>query len=237
MINRRPFTRSRVRLPTEQADATSDHTRKLRIHQINPPPSFAAQYAPAAPAHAADRAVDSNMSANCLFWDEIETPIGRLLLVGDAELLREVHFDAGAAARALAPGLQRNARAFENTKTQLTEYFRGARRVFDIPMNPIGTVFQRDVWQALGDIPFGETRSYSGVARSLGKPKAVRAVAQANGSNPLPIIIPCHRVIGADGSLTGFGGGLKIKHWLLEHESAGRGQLPLWNTQHATSAP
>jgi methylated-DNA-[protein]-cysteine S-methyltransferase len=177
------------------------------------------------------------MSANCLFWDEIDTPIGRLLLVSDGVRLSEVHFQSGSGARAIAPGLGRNAKAFENAKTQLAEYFRGARRVFDMPIVPMGTAFQRDVWRALRDIPFGETRSYSGLAQSLGKPSAVRAVAQANGANPLPIIIPCHRVIGADGSLTGFGGGLGIKRWLLEHESVGRGQLPLWNTQQVPSSP
>jgi methylated-DNA-[protein]-cysteine S-methyltransferase len=177
------------------------------------------------------------MSANGLFWDEIDTPIGGLLLVSDGVQLSEVHFQSGAGVRALSPALGRNAKALEHAKAQLAQYFRGARREFDMPIAPMGTAFQRDVWRALRDIPFGETRSYSELARSLGKPNAVRAVAQANGSNPLPIIIPCHRVIGADGSLTGFGGGLEIKHWLLEHESAGRGQLPLWNTQHVTSSP
>jgi methylated-DNA-[protein]-cysteine S-methyltransferase len=177
------------------------------------------------------------MNDNCRFWDEIDTPIGRLLLASDGVRLSEVHFQSGSGPRALAPGLERNAKLFEIAKTQLAEYFRGARRVFDIPIAAKGTAFQRDIWRALREIPFGETRSYSALAQSLGKPDAVRAVAQANGANPLPIIIPCHRVIGADGSLTGFGGGIAIKRWLLEHESVAPAQLPLWNAQHVPSSP
>lgn len=101
---------------------------------------------------------------------------------------------------------------------QVGEYFQGKRRVFDLPLRPEGTEFQRSVWQALLEIPFGETRSYGWVAQRIGNPSAVRAVGAANGANPIALIIPCHRVIGADGTLTGYGGGLDIKAKLLEHE-------------------
>jgi methylated-DNA-[protein]-cysteine S-methyltransferase len=101
---------------------------------------------------------------------------------------------------------------------QLEEYFAGRRRRFDLQLAPSGTAFQRTVWQQVAAIPYGETRSYGEIARALGRPNASRAVGAANGSNPLPIVVPCHRVIGADGSLTGFGGGLDAKVLLLELE-------------------
>jgi methylated-DNA-[protein]-cysteine S-methyltransferase len=109
------------------------------------------------------------------------------------------------------------------TKRQLEEYFAGGRRVFDLPLAPRGTEFERQVWKALLDVPFGETRSYAEIAGAIARPAACRAVGRANGSNPIPIIIPCHRIIGADGSLTGYGGGLPLKRWLLNHEGAGSG--------------
>jgi methylated-DNA-[protein]-cysteine S-methyltransferase len=101
---------------------------------------------------------------------------------------------------------------------QLTEYFAGERRDFDLPLAPSGTEFQRAVWRALAEIPFGATCSYGDLARSLGRPSASRAVGAANGRNPISIILPCHRVIGASGELTGYGGGLPMKRWLLDHE-------------------
>jgi methylated-DNA-[protein]-cysteine S-methyltransferase len=101
---------------------------------------------------------------------------------------------------------------------QLNEYFDGERTVFELPLAPNGTAFQLEAWEALRRIPFGETRSYSGQAALIGKPQAVRAIGAANGQNPLSIIVPCHRVIGANGSLTGFAGGLDAKRWLLNHE-------------------
>lgn len=104
--------------------------------------------------------------------------------------------------------------------TQLEEYFAGKRQTFDLPLRPEGTAFQRSVWDALRNIPFGTTISYKQLAERIGNPAAVRAVGRANGSNPIPIIIPCHRVIGADGSLTGFGGGLPLKQYLLHLEGA-----------------
>lgn len=103
---------------------------------------------------------------------------------------------------------------------QLAEYFAGARREFDLPLNPRGTEFQRSVWEVLQRIPYGETRSYRAQADALGNPRAIRAVARANGANPIAIVVPCHRVIGADGSLTGYAGGLDLKARLLTLEGA-----------------
>lgn len=104
------------------------------------------------------------------------------------------------------------------TADQLAEYFAGKRRVFDLPLAPHGSGFQKQVWQALVKIPYAETRSYGDVARSIGRPSASRAVGAANGRNPIAIIVPCHRVIGSNGDLTGYGGGIAAKRWLLEHE-------------------
>jgi methylated-DNA-[protein]-cysteine S-methyltransferase len=101
---------------------------------------------------------------------------------------------------------------------QLDEYFASARRSFDLPLRPTGTAFQEQVWQSLLTIPFGTTESYGGLAHRMDNPKAVRAVGRANGANPIAIVIPCHRVIGTDGSLTGYGGGIERKRWLLQHE-------------------
>ena len=108
----------------------------------------------------------------------------------------------------------------DEARRQLGEYFAKSRTTFDLPLDPPGTPFQRRVWDALRAIPYGSTLSYSELARRLGDPLATRAVGAANGQNPIPIIVPCHRVVGADGSLTGFGGGLDRKRWLLEHEGA-----------------
>lgn len=107
-------------------------------------------------------------------------------------------------------------------RRQLAEYFAGERNDFDLPLAPRGTEFERRVWQALAAIPYGQTRSYSEVARSIGRPQACRAVGRANGRNPIAVVIPCHRVIGSDGSLTGYGGGLDLKRFLLDLEGARR---------------
>jgi methylated-DNA-[protein]-cysteine S-methyltransferase len=116
--------------------------------------------------------------------------------------------------------------AFAQLAIQLDEYFAGTRRKFDLPLDLVGTEFQLSVWDALQRIPFGETRTYSRLAATIGRPSAVRAVGAANGKNPISIVVPCHRVIGADGSLTGFAGGLEVKRFLLEHER-GIGILPV----------
>ena len=115
----------------------------------------------------------------------------------------------------VAPEWVRDDDAFDDVRTQLEEYFAGRRREFDLPLHPIGTAFQQRVWAALLDIPYGETTSYGKTAAAIGAPTASRAVGLANGQNPIPIIVPCHRVIGANGSLTGYGGGLDAKRWLL----------------------
>jgi len=107
---------------------------------------------------------------------------------------------------------------------QLKEYFNGQRKAFDLPLNPTGTAFQKSVWQALLAVPYGKTASYGEIAAEIGNAKASRAVGLANGRNPIAIVVPCHRIIGSDGSLTGYGGGLHRKHWLLTHE---RGARPL----------
>ena len=109
-------------------------------------------------------------------------------------------------------------------RAELLEYFRGKRRAFDLPLDPRGTPFQRRVWEALAAVPYGETVTYGALARRAGSPKAVRAVGQANHRNPLPILLPCHRVVGADGSLTGYAGGLELKRFLLDLEGADYGE-------------
>jgi len=155
-----------------------------------------------------------------MYWHQTHSPVGTLLLAGDAETLRRVHFQAGP--RPLRPpaGWRQDAAPFAAVLTQLAEYFSGTRRAFELPLAPAGTPFQLAVWQALRAIPYGKTVSYGAVAQRLGLTGGARAVGLANGANPLPIIVPCHRVIGADGSLTGFGGGLDIKRWLLALEGA-----------------
>ena len=120
--------------------------------------------------------------------------------------------------RAKANGDPRDDQRFDEAASQLAEYGRGARRKFDLKLRPRGTGFQLAVWNALTEIPFGETVSYTAIAEKVGHPGKARAVGAANGANPIMLIIPCHRVIGADGSLTGFGGGLATKKFLLEHE-------------------
>lgn len=142
-----------------------------------------------------------------------DSPIGPLTLTGDGASLQSVCFGAQPPS-----GLPRADEAFSAVVRQLQEYFSGERREFDIVLAPAGTPFQLAVWNALRTIPYGETRSYGEVAKLVGRPAAVRAVGAANGANPLPIVVPCHRVIGSNGSLTGFGGGLDLKRRLLELE-------------------
>jgi methylated-DNA-[protein]-cysteine S-methyltransferase len=122
------------------------------------------------------------------------------------------------AERADAEWVERPSGPPSNAVRQVLEYLHGDRREFDLELRPTGTRFERAAWEALCAIPFGETRTYGEQARALGRPTAARAVGAANGRNPIPIVIPCHRVVGADGSLTGFGGGLPMKAWLLAHE-------------------
>ena len=116
-------------------------------------------------------------------------------------------------------GIEHETALIKEAYRQLSEYLKGERRMFDLPLNPRGTDFQKRVWRALCDIPYGETRSYKQIAEAIGNPKAVRAVGMANNRNPITIVVPCHRVIGADGKLVGYGGGLEMKEFLLRLES------------------
>lgn len=147
----------------------------------------------------------------------VNSPVGPLLVHGTAEGLQEIRF-ADEAAPEPTPTDPAAQAILERARAQLTEYFAGARRRFDLPLAPAGTAFQRRVWAALREIPYGHTESYGELAARLGKPTAARAVGLANGRNPLPVVVPCHRVIGTDGSLTGYAGGLAIKRQLLELE-------------------
>tara|TARA_B110000971_G_scaffold201357_1_gene220154 strand:- start:323 stop:802 length:480 start_codon:yes stop_codon:yes gene_type:complete len=147
----------------------------------------------------------------------LDTPIGRLLLAGDEFGLHLIGLPQGKAMSLPADWLHDDG-ACEVAATQLDEYFAGQRQTFDLELRPTGTEFQLAVLGALQNIPYGQTCTYSDIAKIIHRPRAVRAVGAANGRNPLPIVIPCHRVIGADGSLTGFGGGLPAKQWLLAHE-------------------
>lgn len=147
----------------------------------------------------------------------LDSPVGRLLLEGDGGLLHFIHFDAEPPPEP-APGSIPDQAPFLEAIRQLTAYFAGELRTFSLDLHLPGTPFQRKVWQALREIPYGRTASYGEVARRIGSPGAARAVGGANHRNPIPIVIPCHRVIGADGRLTGFGGGLHVKEALLALE-------------------
>ena len=154
----------------------------------------------------------------------IDSPVGPLMLAGDDAVLRELWFLQGRQRVAPNPAWTESARAFAKVARQLEAYFAGRLRQFDVAVDPGGTPFQSAVWHALREIPYGETISYGELARRIGNPKAVRAVGLANGANPISIVIPCHRVIGTDGSLVGYGGGLPTKRALLSLEQ-GQGAL------------
>ena len=150
----------------------------------------------------------------------IESPAGPLVIAADETGLRHIEFHKNR-----HPADREDWRGGDNNilhavEAQLHEYFAGSRIEFDLPLSPQGTPFQLDVWQELGRIPYGATISYAQLAQRVGKPTATRAVGAANGRNPLPIVLPCHRVIGIDGALTGFGGGLPLKEFLLKLEGA-----------------
>ncbi len=162
------------------------------------------------------------------FYMHLESPIGPLLVAGSAEALTHIGFARNGAPEPPREGWIEDASPFREVERQLQEYFAGTRHRFHLPLAAEGTDFQRRVWRALEEIPYGVTWSYGELARHLGDPHAVRAVGRANGANPLPIVVPCHRVIGADGSLTGFGGGLDAKRFLLELEGALRAPGPLF---------
>jgi methylated-DNA-[protein]-cysteine S-methyltransferase len=149
----------------------------------------------------------------------IPTPLGDLLLTGDGESVSGLYFPEHPPIDSDGPG------AFEEAVAQLEEWFEGKRTEFDLKLDPQGTLFQRRIWEALSEIPYGKTVSYMDIAVRAGNPRAARPAGQAIGRNPIAIIVPCHRVIGSSGALTGYGGGMDRKRWLLEHEKKTAGTL------------
>jgi methylated-DNA-[protein]-cysteine S-methyltransferase len=151
-------------------------------------------------------------------WEDVPSPLGAFLVAGDGRTVVATRLPGRWAKEDVPPDWTYAPGAMEPATEQLDEYFAGTRRAFDLVFAPRGTAFQLAVWRALEAIPFGATASYGEVAASVGRPKASRAVGLANNRNPIALFVPCHRVVGADGSLTGYGGGLEMKAWLLEHE-------------------
>jgi methylated-DNA-[protein]-cysteine S-methyltransferase len=149
----------------------------------------------------------------------IDSPIGELTLTASDAALTGVFFPTSRHGKPPAPNGE-TSDVLAEARRQLEEYFSGTRQTFDLPLEPTGTPFQLQVWELLRRIPYGATTSYGALAKQLGDPTASRAVGAANGQNPIPIIVPCHRVIGSNGDLTGFGGGIERKRWLLKHEGA-----------------
>jgi methylated-DNA-[protein]-cysteine S-methyltransferase len=180
----------------------------------------------------------SSRSPDCLHYAFVPSPIGRLLIVSEGDRLKEIRFQTEGTGGIPEPGWVEGGKAADEAARQLVEYLAGGRNSFDLELDPTGTGFQRRVWEALKRIPYGTTISYAELARRIGNPKAMRAVGAANGKNPIPIVIPCHRVIGKDGSLTGFGGGLDVKRWLLALEAAdGVRPLPMeWESRPPADA-
>ena len=154
-----------------------------------------------------------------MFVSRLSTPIGELTLTASDSSLTGIYFPTSRHGPAPA-GADTANEILTRAGTELSEYFAGTRTTFDLPLDATGTAFERRVWELLRAIPYGTTTSYGELAKRLGDPKEARAVGAANGKNPIPIIVPCHRVIGANGDLTGFGGGIERKRWLLQHEGA-----------------
>jgi methylated-DNA-[protein]-cysteine S-methyltransferase len=159
-----------------------------------------------------------------VIYTTVESPIGELLLLGDGEVLRGLYMQAGRRPIRIRPAWERDDSAFPEAREQLAQYFAGERTSFDLPMQLDGSVFQRTVWHALTEIPYGQTISYGELARRIDRPDLARAVGTANGQNPIAVVVPCHRVIGSDGKLVGYGGGLENKRLLLDLE---QGTVPL----------
>ena len=147
------------------------------------------------------------------------SPIGKLLILGREDMVTEIRFENSWTTKDTADYSLNNT-VFAQTISQLNEYFKGTRKIFTVPIAPIGTIFQKTVWRQLTKIPYGTTLSYGDIAEQINNPKGCRAVGMANGKNPIPIIIPCHRVIGKNGTLTGFGGGIDVKQQLLNIEQS-----------------
>ncbi len=152
-------------------------------------------------------------------YTTIDSPIGELLLAGDGRALQRLSMQEARHPITIDPRWERREEPFAAISAQLREYFAGTRQTFEVPLALHGNAFERHVWQALLEIPYGETVSYGEIARAIGQPTAARAVGLANGRNPVALFVPCHRVLGANGSLTGYGGGLERKRFLLDLES------------------
>lgn len=159
------------------------------------------------------------MTDQTRFYSFMPSPIGELLLVSDGAALTGVYMQNHLHWDGLQPHWRRDDHRLREARRQLQAYFAEELKVFELPLALHGTGFQRSVWQELLKIPYGQTTSYGELAGRLGQPKASRAVGLANGRNPISIIVPCHRVVGANGTLTGYGGGLPRKRWLLDHEA------------------
>jgi methylated-DNA-[protein]-cysteine S-methyltransferase len=151
-------------------------------------------------------------------WEVVDSPLGEFLLAGDGATLVEAKLPGGWKQSDVPASWTHRAGSLRPAATQLAEYFKGTRRTFELEFAPTGTAFQLAVWSALTTIPYGSTSSYKEVALAVGNERATRAVGLANNRNPIALFVPCHRVIGSNGSLTGYGGGLEMKAWLLEHE-------------------
>ncbi len=160
---------------------------------------------------------------NVLFEDSLSTPLGNLQIVTNGEALVSLHFSRRDGS------FWGSGEYADVVKQQLKEYFEGTRTHFSLNIQPDGTDFQKKIWHLVYDIPFGKTASYKDISQWAENPKAIRAVGTANGANPIPIVIPCHRVVGSDASLTGYSGELWRKKWLLDHESKLAGQQVLFN--------
>ncbi|MCY4613391.1 MAG: methylated-DNA--[protein]-cysteine S-methyltransferase [Nitrospira sp.] len=161
----------------------------------------------------------SHVRRDAVSYCIVKSPVGRILLAGNARALTHLSFQDGRHPVDPDPQWTYSEKPFQRPIRQLNEYFSGKRKTFTIALAPQGTPFQQRVWQALRTIPYGRTLSYGQIAKAIGQPTAARAVGAANGQNPVSIIVPCHRVIGSNGKLVGYGGGLSIKDALLVHES------------------
>jgi methylated-DNA-[protein]-cysteine S-methyltransferase len=158
-----------------------------------------------------------------MLYTEITSPLGELFVTRDDIGITGLYLPTGKNVMTARLEWVRDDTAFDDVRGQLSEYFAGARQEFVLPLNPRGSAFQQRVWAALLEIPYGHTASYGATALAIGAPTASRAVGLANGQNPISIVVPCHRVVGADGSLTGYGGGLEAKQWLLSLEATHSG--------------
>ena len=165
-------------------------------------------------------ATDTGSTSEVCWWRSVPSPIGDLAVAGDRSALRHVRLPGTWRETDLPAAWERGDGELDEAAAQLAEYFAGERTEFTLALAPRGTAFQQRVWWALADIDFGATATYGEIAATVGNPRASRAVGMANNRNPIALFIPCHRVIGANGSLTGYGGGIEMKSWLLAHEQA-----------------